>query len=110
MRETDTVARFGGDEFVVLLNELDKDNAASTTQAGIVADKIRAMLAEPYVPTIQQQGKATTIEHRCTVSIGVVMFVSNEVSQDDILRWADRAMYRAKEGGRNLVCFFDAQS
>ena len=49
VREIDTVARFGGDEFVVVLSELDVDKAASVKEAGIVAEKIRSMLAEPYV-------------------------------------------------------------
>jgi diguanylate cyclase (GGDEF)-like protein/hemerythrin-like metal-binding protein/PAS domain S-box-containing protein len=110
VRETDTVARFGGDEFVVMLSELDEDKTESTTQAGIVAEKIRATLAEPYLLTIQQEGKAErTIEHHCTSSIGVVLFLNHEASQEDIIKWADMAMYQAKEDGRNLIRFFDSQ-
>jgi len=109
VREADTVARFGGDEFVVVLSELDADQAESTAQAGLVAEKIRAALAEPYGLTLQQQDVApTTIEHRCTSSIGVVMFIDHEASEEDILKWADIAMYQAKEDGRNRVRFFDA--
>lgn len=110
VREVDTVARFGGDEFVVMLSELDANKAESATQAGIIAEKIRATLAKPYLLTIQQEGKAeSTIEHHCTSSIGVVLFTSYEASLEDILRWADIAMYQAKEDGRNLVRFFDKQ-
>ncbi len=72
----DTVARFGGDEFMVLLNELDVDKAESANKAAIVAEKIRVSLAEPYLVPVSAKGKAdATIEHRCTSSIGVVMFV-----------------------------------
>jgi len=107
VRETDTVARFGGDEFVVMLSELDVDKDESITQAGLVAEKIRTTLAEPYVLKIQQEGKAeTTIEHHCTSSIGVVLFINHEASPEDILKWADMAMYQAKEGGRNSVQFY----
>ena len=107
VRETDTVARFGGDEFVVMLGELDVDKAESITQAGLVAEKIRATLAEPYVLKIQHEGKAeTTIEHHCTSSIGVVLFINHEASTEDLIKWADMAMYQAKEGGRNSVSFF----
>lgn len=108
VRETDTVARFGGDEFVVMLSELDADKAGSIAQAGIVAEKIRATLAEPYVLTIQREGGAqTTVEHRCTSSIGVVLFINHEASPEDIIKWADMTMYQAKEGGRNQVRFYE---
>lgn len=108
VRETDTVGRFGGDEFVVMLSELNSSKDASTTQARIVAEKIRSMLSEPYRLTIRNEGKPdTTIEHRCTVSIGVVLFIDHEASQDDILKWADLAMYQAKEAGRNLTRFYE---
>jgi diguanylate cyclase (GGDEF)-like protein/PAS domain S-box-containing protein len=106
VREVDTIARFGGDEFVVMLSELDVDKAESISQAGIVAEKIRAALAEPYVLSVQQDGGETTVEHHCTSSIGVVMFINHEISPEDILKWADMAMYQAKEGGRNQVCFY----
>ncbi len=106
VRETDTVARFGGDEFVVILSELDADKADSTTHAGMVAEKIRAILSEPYLLSCKQEGDATiTVEHRCASSIGIVLFMGHEASSEDILKRADMAMYQAKEGGRNLVYF-----
>ncbi|MBW6487660.1 GGDEF domain-containing protein [Sulfurimonas sp.] len=106
VREMDTVARFGGDEFVVMLSELDVDKERSITQAGIVAEKIRASLAEPFLLTCtQKEGKEGTIEHHCTVSIGVVLFVKHENSSEEIFKYADIAMYQAKENGRNRVYF-----
>jgi len=109
VREMDTVARFGGDEFVVMLSELDADKALSTAQAGIVAEKIRATLAEPYLLSRKPEGDvAITVEHHCTSSIGVVLFIDHEASQEDILKWADKAMYQAKEFGRNRVNFFES--
>lgn len=106
VREADTVARFGGDEFVVMLGELDTDKAASARQAGKIAEKIRAALSEPYVLTFRQEGDGkTTVEHRCTSSIGAVLFVRREASAEDILKWADLAMYQAKDAGRNSVQF-----
>ena len=107
VREVDTVARFGGDEFVVvMLGELDIDETGTIAQTGIVAEKIRITLAEPYLLKIQQKGKAeTTVEYHCSASIGVVVF-NSETSQDDIIKWADMAMYQAKDDGRNLIRFF----
>jgi diguanylate cyclase (GGDEF)-like protein len=46
------------------------------------------------------------IEHHCTASIGVVLFINHEASQDDILKWADISMYQAKESGRNQIRFY----
>jgi PleD family two-component response regulator len=57
---------------------------------------------------VQHEGKTEiTVEHRCTISIGVVVFINHEGGQDDILMWADAAMYQAKEAGRNLIRFYD---
>ncbi|OFZ66363.1 MAG: hypothetical protein A2V79_09760 [Betaproteobacteria bacterium RBG_16_56_24] len=108
VREADTVARFGGDEFVVMLNELDVNKAASVAQAGIVAEKIRAVLAEPYMLTLPQQDDTSTAEvHHCTSSIGVALFANHDGSLEDIIKWADMAMYKAKREGRNLIRFYD---
>jgi diguanylate cyclase (GGDEF)-like protein/PAS domain S-box-containing protein len=107
VREMDTVARLGGDEFVVMLSELEADKAQATAQAGAVAEKIRATLAEPYHLTVVQSGEEEkSVEHRCSASIGLVMFIDHEASQADLLKWADAAMYQAKDTGRNKVSFY----
>lgn len=110
LREMDTVARFGGDEFVVMLSDLDADEKQAIEKTGIVAEKIRVTLAEPYLlKRLQDGGGEITVEHHCTASIGVVLFNNNNnnASQEDILKWADTAMYQAKTNGRNAICFFD---
>jgi diguanylate cyclase (GGDEF)-like protein/PAS domain S-box-containing protein len=107
VREVDTVARFGGDEFVVLLGDLDRDKGESTSQARAVAEKIRASLVLPYLLSAQALGSAApVVEHHCAACIGVVVFVNHEVTPEDALRWADSAMYQAKGKGRNLVQFY----
>lgn len=108
VREMDTVARFGGDEFMVLLNELNANEAESANKAAIVAEKIRATLAEPYLIQVRRTAKAgATIEHHCTSSIGVVLFINHDRSADEIMKCADKAMYQSKEAGRNQVRFYD---
>jgi len=108
IREVDIVSRFGGDEFVVILSELGVDKTESTAQSRILAEKLRSLLDKPYVLTYKQEGKTeVTVEHRCTTSIGVVLFNDHEGSQDDILKWADSAMYEAKEAGGNLIRYYD---
>jgi len=110
LREMDTVARFGGDEFVVMLSEMDVVKQLATEKASIVAEKIRVTLAKPYLlKRLQDGGGEITVEHYCTSSIGVVIFRGNDISQADILKWADMAMYQAKAGGRNAICLFDEQ-
>ena len=110
VREMDTVARVGGDEFVVMISELNTDHAESVVQASLIAEKIRFALAQPYLLSLKREGGAeATVEHHCTASIGVVVFVNHEDSQENILKWADAAMYRAKEKKRNSVEFFDSK-
>jgi diguanylate cyclase (GGDEF)-like protein/PAS domain S-box-containing protein len=110
VREVDTVARFGGDEFVVMLSELDTDKAVSKTQAGVVAEKIRQVLGEVYrLPVLKEGGLPITVEHRCTACIGVVLFNNHGASQENLIRLADSAMYQAKSSGRNRVHFADFQ-
>jgi len=106
VREMDTVVRFGGDEFVVMLSELDAGKDLSTEQAAGVAEKIRLCVAKPYQLAISLPGQISNIvEHYCSASIGVVVFINPEASQSDILKCADQAMYQAKEAGRNTIRF-----
>jgi diguanylate cyclase (GGDEF)-like protein len=107
LREMDTVARFGGDEFVVMLGCLDGDHQLSVKLAHIVAEKIRSALAETYFLIYQTAGQTQTqLEHHCTSSIGVVLFMNPDIGQDDLLHRADAAMYQAKKDGRNRICFY----
>jgi hemerythrin-like metal-binding protein len=105
----DTVARFGGDEFVVMISELQTGRAESSVKAGLIAEKIRMALSEPYLLTIRQAGRQEIpLVHHCTASIGLTLFLANEATQDEILKWADAAMYRAKESGRDAIEFAPA--
>ena len=103
VREMDTVARFGGDEFVVMISELATDRIQSTELASLIAEKIRLALSEPYFLTVKGDGE--NIVHRCSASIGVALFIDHNTNQDDIIKQADSAMYLAKEAGRNFVMF-----
>ena len=108
VREMDTVARFGGDEFVVMLAELGKSPDAAAKQARLIGEKIRAALSEPYQLTAKSEEKGdTTIVHRCTVSIGAALFLDHESNRGDILKRADTAMYQAKTDGRNRVAIHE---
>lgn len=109
VREMDTVARFGGDEFVVLIPELGNTQSDSRTKAMGIAEKIRATLSEPYaLATTPLDGAVFNITHQCTVSLGVLIFSSDTSPVDDLLKWADAAMYQAKDEGRNRVHLFQA--
>lgn len=99
VREMDTVARLGGDEFVVLLEDLDADLQEASRKVAQIAEKLRVKIATPY-----QLNENT---RHSSPSIGVCMFYRNQVSVDDLLKYADMAMYQAKNAGRNRVRFFD---
>lgn len=105
IRGADTAARFGGDEFVVLLTQLSDQADAARLQAADFAEKLRSVLAEPYVLSIEHGGQAQTVEHRCTATMGVVVFNGVGEPDDVLLDRADAAMYEAKQAGRNCVRF-----
>ena len=110
LREMDSVARFGGDEFVVLLGELATDHEQSIAHATAVAEKIRVRLSDTYQLNVTREGEAESIiEHRCSASIGVFVFLGHDVSTDEILKCADKAMYQAKAASRNTVRFYEAE-
>ena len=69
------------------------------------AEKIRAALAEPYVMETKFGGADGLVEHHCTASIGIVLFVNHIMPLEEIMRRADAAMYLAKDAGRNTVYF-----
>ena len=92
IRDGDTVSRIGGDEFVILLREADADGAART------ALKLMKALGEPY--DIAEQKVHTH------VSIGISIYPDNAEDVETLLKYADVAMYRAKEEGRNNFQFF----
>ena len=107
VRECDTVSRFGGDEFIILLPELEGNEEASYEGALGVARKIQHVLSQPYnVNLVHEEGNVETIIHHCTASIGVSLYTKDCVSEG-IFKRADKAMYKAKEKGRNRIEFFE---
>jgi len=102
VRAQDTVARLGGDEFVVVLAELSRDEVAAVAQAQSVAEKILSALNASYT--------LAGHEHHSTPSIGLVMFKGVGVTVEEILKQADRAMYKAKGAGRNTLRFYNTAS
>jgi diguanylate cyclase (GGDEF)-like protein len=104
VREVDTVARFGGDEFVVIAGELSLEKEEAEAKALVIAEKILSSLSEIYkLETIDTSGDPVIIEHHGSCTIGVAMFRSGEFSMDSILKWADAALYKAKELERGSV-------
>lgn len=102
VRDADTVARFGGDEFVILLEDLSNDNDTAINEASSIAEKIHYELSLPYqLKEIQ--------DYRVSSSIGVVLFHGRDASVDELLKQADVALYEAKAGGRNAIRFFNPE-
>jgi diguanylate cyclase (GGDEF)-like protein len=101
VRVGDTVARQGGDEFVVMLTDLNKNEIEAAEQTEIIGQNILRVLSETY-----ELGKYT---YHCTASIGVSLFSGDEQTEDELLKQADIALYQAKRAGRNSLRFFDPQ-
>jgi diguanylate cyclase (GGDEF)-like protein len=95
-RDLDTVARVGGDEFVVLQTSIKHLHETSA-----LAGRIQQRACEPYIVA----GKRMTIG----ISIGISLAPQDGTNVDRLLRNADLALYRAKAGGRNTICFFNAE-
>jgi len=98
VREKDTVARQGGDEFVVLMEELGGTANEAAVLAAQLGDKLRAALAAPF--------NLKGYEYHCKSSIGVGLFHGQD-SVEDLFKHADLALYQAKTSGRDKLRFFD---
>lgn len=99
VREGDTVARIGGDEFVIMLEGLSESLFEAARQAETICEKILKVLNESY--------QLNTYEYHSTTSIGATLFNGQEVGSDELLKQADIAMYQSKTAGRNAIRFFD---
>lgn len=94
LRQGDTVARFGGDEFVILVAELNSDEAV-------------AAIAEKIVKALQPAFHIGKHHFHVTASIGVASYPQHARDAETLMSHADIAMYRAKSMGRHAVCYFD---
>lgn len=94
------MARFGGDEFVILIEDIGEEEAEGITNITKIANQILSSLSVLYEIN----------EHKFSItgSIGISLF-SSDSDPDDLLRYADTAMYTAKDAGRNTIKFFDSE-
>ncbi len=107
VRGEDTVARIGGDEFVVLLIQLNTEEKIAHQQVIEVATKIHEVINQPYtLKMIQLSSAQELIEYSLTASIGITLFKDDQSSGDKILKQADIAMYQAKHAGRDTISSF----
>ena len=99
VRECDTVARLSGDEFVVMLENLNEQSFEAAAQTKVIGNKILATLNQPY--------QLVTHDYHSTPSIGATLFNGHEQTTEELIKQADIAMYHAKSSGRNALHFFD---
>lgn len=105
LRVEDTVSRFGGDEFVVLITTLNSDLFNASKIAENIANNIRETINTPYLLNIN--GK--DIHYNISASIGIALIDSVDLDADELLQLADVALYKAKESGRNNCVIFDPE-
>jgi diguanylate cyclase (GGDEF)-like protein/PAS domain S-box-containing protein len=101
VRSYDTVSRIGGDEFVILLNDLSEDHSKAFLAVQNIGEKILSAIANPF----NLQG----FECHSSASMGGCLFRGADTSLDNLLMRADIAMYHAKRTGRNALRFFDSK-
>jgi diguanylate cyclase (GGDEF)-like protein/PAS domain S-box-containing protein len=99
VREGDTIARIGGDEFVVMLEDLSKCLFEAAAQTEAIGEKILVALNQPY--------QLASYEYLSSPSIGAALFNDDSQTVDQLLKQTDIAMYQAKRAGRNTLRFFD---
>lgn len=109
VRDTDTVARFGGDEFVILLDELSETFFEARSEAEGIAHKLLSALTPEHILHIRRDAQTIlTVRYQNLASFGVVVFDGDSTKEKNILDWADEAMYWAKSEGGKTVRFYDA--
>lgn len=101
VRGEDTISRLSGDEFVIILEDLDANVEQSVIEARVVGEKILDAIHQPY--------QLKEIEYHNTCSIGISLFIGSRISVDELLKRSDTAMYQAKAAGRNALKFYDPQ-
>lgn len=101
LRERDSVARFGGDEFVVLLEGLEVNATEAATQVEHIGRKLLQTLREPYL--IKDQVFTSS------ASLGIVLFNDEQHTADELMQYADLSMYSAKAAGKDVLSFYDPQ-
>ena len=99
VRSGDTVARVGGDEFVVMLDAIGTDEDEARLHAEVLAEKVLAAVAAPYV--------IDSLPHHASCSIGITLCAHRDEGLDTLMKRGDLAMYQAKTDGRNLVRLFE---
>lgn len=95
----DLVGRLGGDEFIIVLESLNANSSSAANQVKAAAERIQEALNKPF-----QLGN---YKHFTSPSIGIVLFRGHQDSLDNLLKYADSAMYQAKTAGRNAIRFYD---
>jgi diguanylate cyclase (GGDEF)-like protein/PAS domain S-box-containing protein len=99
LREVDTVARVGGDDFAIILSSLSASEAEAAICTEAIAEKILETLCQPY--------QLNDTPHFGTASIGATLFQGSSIQSEELMKQADLTMYRAKAAGRNTCRFFD---
>jgi diguanylate cyclase (GGDEF)-like protein len=98
--EKDTIARIGGDEFVIILEGLSDSAIEAAAETNNIIEKIAFTLNKPY--------QLNTHFYQSTSSIGATLFMGHELKSKDLLKQADIAMYQSKSKGRNAITFFNS--
>jgi diguanylate cyclase (GGDEF)-like protein/PAS domain S-box-containing protein len=101
IRKSDTLARLGGDEFVVLLEYIGDNNEQANIESAIVAQKVHKAFDKEF--------EVGSLNFQVSCSIGICLIEGGDITANDILKFADTAMYRSKAKGGNSYSFYDPE-
>lgn len=104
LNSDDTVARFGGDEFVIILHDLDSDPTKAGVLADTIATDLKEIISKPCY--LYSDSTDTVLEYEVTSSTGIVIFPSESDNPESLVQLADMALYKAKEDGRDSCVSF----
>ncbi|UZE97162.1 sensor domain-containing phosphodiesterase [Alkalimarinus alittae] len=99
LKDADTIGRIAGDDFIIMLEALDKDRNITASNATIVAEKLITSMSQPF--------KLDNEEYKIRCSIGISLIEGNEITADEALKRVETAMYRSKKLGGNSYSFYE---
>lgn len=106
-RQSDTISRFGGDEFIVIVNALGSDHAENNKHEDI--KKLSHNLARKLLESINKPYAIKGQNYHTTFSIGISLYPDDATTEEELIQNADVAMYKAKANGKNSISFYDTE-
>jgi len=107
VRDIDTVARIGADQFAIIVDEFEERDVAASHAENLAHSILREVQRPMSLQFVDKEGRHALHEYECTVSIGLALFGEANIPVEELLKWAESAMYQVKSSARNGLRFHD---